>query len=104
MKIKVKRGQCLLDIALYYTGSVLSVYAIAQANNIAISDDISGMELEIPDDVDTEKKVINKFVSYKVNPATAIETDTITDADGNETPIMLEGIGYWTIKGTFIVS
>ena len=40
MRIEVKAGQDLLDVAVQYTGYAYNAYPIADANELAITDDL----------------------------------------------------------------
>lgn len=95
----VLHNQSLLDIAIQHTGSVSNVFLIAQANGLAVSDElVAGSELTIPD-VENNNDILNYYSSRAIQPATAITTII----DDNTEP-SLEGIGYWIIGDDNIVS
>ncbi|QIY83414.1 hypothetical protein HER18_07660 [Chryseobacterium sp. NEB161] len=99
MIVTVLHKQSLLDIAIQHTGSVLNVFLIAQANGLAVSDElVAGSELTIPD-VENNNDILNYYSSRAIQPATAITTII----DDNTEP-KLEGIGYWIIGDDNIVS
>jgi len=91
MEVKVLNNQSLFDIALQAAGSIDSVFDIATANGLGITDELPvGMLLTVP-------KVVNRRIVeyYRVNsiiPATAVEANT------------QEGIDFWAIEYDFIVS
>jgi len=93
MRIEVKRGQSIYDIALTYTGDVANVYDICMANGLSLTDDVQGMEIDIPDAISINSKVVNSYSAKKIIPATS-----------SEATVNLEGIGYWIIGSTFKVS
>ncbi len=96
----VLHNQSLLDFAIQHTGSALNAFAIAMANGISISDEISaGSDLIIPDSVVIDVDIRNYYTSKAIQPATAI---TII-IDGEPEP-QLQGIGYWIIGDDNIVS
>ena len=98
MRIEVKAGQDLLDVAVQYTGYAYNAYPIADANELAITDDLAGGEfIKIPDDLITDIKVTNHFVQNGLQPASAITKD-------QESVIRYGGIGFMKLESTFIVS
>lgn len=96
----VLHNQSLLDIAIQHTGNVLNAFLIAQANGLAVSDELStGQILIIPETVQKDTDILNYYTSRAIQPATAITTII----DDNTEP-KLEGIGYWIIGDDNIVS
>ena len=96
----VLHNQSLLDIAIQWTGSVANVFLIAQANGLAVSDEITpGDELIIPDTVVLDTDIKTYYTSRAIQPATALTTII----DDNTEP-SLEGIGYWIIGDDNIIS
>lgn len=96
----VLHNQSLLDIAIQHTGSVANVFLIAQANGLAVSDEITpGTDLIIPDTVVLDTDIKTYYTSRAIQPATALTTII----DDNTEP-SLEGIGYWIIGDDNIVS
>lgn len=70
MKIVVKGGQTLSDIAIQVYGSLEAVTLIAQVNNISITDHLRpGMQLEIVPAV-YNKEVQRYCINHNVSPAT----------------------------------
>jgi hypothetical protein len=50
MTIKVSEGQSLLDVALWLLGGTEGLFALADANGLAITDDlVAGQVLVVPD-------------------------------------------------------
>ena len=96
----VLHNQSLLDFAIQHTGSVANVFLIAQANGLAVSDElVAGSELTIPDTVVLDTDIKNYYTSRAIQPATALTT--IIDDNTEPSP---EGIGYWIIGDDNIVS
>lgn len=90
--------QTWLDISIQYTGSAINAFAIAMANNRAVTDDpVPSEELIIPAELDIHNKEILFLESKKVTPATGITTD------GLEVISPTLGIGTMAIGTTFIV-
>jgi len=96
MEITVKNNQCLPDIALQAFGSAESVFDIAEANNISITEDLNaGQILKIPaSSAFVQRRVAEYYAVNGIIPATAIT---------NENQIA-EGIGFWAIEYDFIIS
>ena len=97
MKVKVLPLQSLLDIAIQHTGAVESVFAIAVANGLSLTDDLpAGAEIKLPDTVNKDSDVLNYYSAKRLQPATAVIM--LPEAE------RLEGIGYWAISVDFKVS
>ncbi len=97
-KITIIDKQNLLDIALQGTGTIESVFEIGLKNNVSITDEIvPGTTIEIPDFLLQNKDVLNYYNQNLILPATGSNDENI----GVE---ILEGIDYWAIGDTFIVS
>lgn len=92
MKIKVQPFQTILDIAIQYTGSVDNAMGIAIANHCSVTDDVSGLELIIPDAIQVSRNIVRQYSNHNINPATMVDNNTY------------EGIGYWVIGVDFIIS
>jgi len=97
MKINVLPLQSLLDIAVQHTGAVESVFAIAVANGLSLTDDLpAGTEIKLPDSVNKDSDVLNYYSAKRLQPATAVILLPEEER--------LEGIGYWAISVDFKVS
>ena len=97
MKINVLPLQSLLDIAVQHTGAVESVFAIAVANGLSLTDDLpAGTEIKLPDSVNKDSDVLNYYSAKRLQPATAVIMLPEEER--------LEGIGYWAISVDFKVS
>ena len=97
MKVKVLPLQSLLDIAIQHTGAVESVFAIAVANGLSLTDDLpAGAEIQLPDSVNKDSDVLNYYSAKRLQPATAVIMLPEEER--------LEGIGYWVIQIDFKVS
>ena len=94
----VLHNQSLLDIAIQHTGNVLNAFLIAQANGLAVSDELStGQILIIPETVENNNDILNYYSSRAIQPATAL-TEIVTEI------VRQRGIGYMQIGKTFKVS
>ncbi len=90
--------QTWLDISIQYTGSAINAFAIAMANNRAVTDDpVPTEELIIPAELDIHNKEILFLESKKVTPSTGITIDSL------EVISPTLGIGTMAIGTTFIV-
>ena len=95
--ITVLPNQSLLDIAVQHTGSVYNTFAIAVANNLTITDDLTtGSALVIPDTVQEDKFVLNEYVLKRIEPATGITDPSVIPPE--------KGIGWMQIGNSFKVS
>lgn len=98
MTVTVLNNQSLLDLATQTTGEPTNAIFIAQANGIAISDEVkAGAELTIP------KLILNDdikryYEANKILPATALTQQQKDEVIG------CEGIGCWAIEVDFVVS
>ena len=93
----ILHNQSLLDLAVQHTGAVESVFAIAVANGLSLTDDLpAGAEIKIPDSVNKDSDVLNYYIAKRLQPATAV----ILPPEAER----LEGIGYWAISVDFKVS
>ena len=98
MIVTVLHNQSLLDIAIQHTGSVANVFLIAQANGLAVSDEITpGDELIVPDTVVLDTDIKTYYTSRAIQPATTI-TEQIAEI------VKQRGIGYMQIGRTFKVN
>ncbi len=97
-KITIIDKQNLLDIALQASGTIESVFEIALQNQVSITDEVApGVGLMIPDGLIQNKDVLNYYIQQTILPATGSNNENL----GVE---VLEGIDYWAIGDTFIVS
>ena len=93
----ILHNQSLLDLAVQHTGAVESVFAIAVANGLSLTDDLpAGAEIKIPDSVNKDSDVLNYYTAKRLQPATAVILPPEEER--------LEGIGYWVIQTDFKVS
>ena len=94
--ITVLHNQSLLDVAIQHTGSVANCFAIAVANGLSVSDDLTpGIDLVIPEDAIIDKDVLRYQKSKGIQPATGI-----TNLENEQ----LGGIDYMDVEGSFKVS
>lgn len=91
--VKVSANQALVDIAIQEGGTVEALFDAAIRNGIDITDDL------LPGTLLRKPERINKTVA-------ALFTGRIKPASNapNDLPEQPEGIDYWYIENTFIVS
>lgn len=96
--MKTLAKQSLIDIAAQETGSVESIFDIAAANDLSLTDEIeAGYEAFVEDIIDAA--VVICFIAENRKPASAISIEEINAIIG-----IGEGIGYMQIGYDFIVS
>ena len=99
MTITVLHNQSLLDLALQHTGTIESIFEMAEANALNITDDVVvGKTLVLPAEMFTNKDILSYYKAKNLQPATAF-----TKAD-EEVFERLEGISIWAINLDFVVS
>ena len=91
-------GQTLADMAIQQLGSVEAIFALANLNGLSISDEIMPGQTLNYSLTPYDKNVYKLYQDKKLKPASAVSKP------GQETPVDLEGIGYWIIQKDFIVS
>lgn len=86
--IKIITGQSLLNIALQEYGTIAAAVAIAQLNDIAITDMLdAGTEIKLPEDAPVNQDILSYFKEHKIKPATAMSPEEIeTLINSVETP------------------
>lgn len=96
MKIVALHNQSFLDIAIQHTGSVYNAFAIAVANDMAVSENlVPGKNYIIPDNVKNDRDIQNYFWAKSIKPATSYtDVETITER---------RGIGWMKVATTFKV-
>ena len=99
MEITVLHNQSLLDLALQHTGTIESVFELAEANALNITDDVvAGKTLVLPAEALINKDILAYYTAKNLQPATAF---TKEDEQVFE---RLEGISIWAINLDFIVT
>ena len=99
MIVTVLHNQSLLDLALQHTGTIESIFELAEANTLNISDDVvAGKTLVLPAEAFTNKDILGYYTAKNLQPATAFSKE---DKQVFE---RLEGISIWAINLYFIVS
>lgn len=93
--MKVLHNQSLLDLAIQHTGTAENAFALALANGLSLTDDLTaGESLQLTAyGIQQNKEVLNYYQSKNIQPATAITAAV-------EQP---HGISYWAIGIDFIV-
>ncbi len=95
--ITALHNQSFQDISIQHTGSVFNAFAIAVANDMAVSDSpVPGNNYIIPDTVEYDDYVFNYYDAKKIKPATGLSSDVQIPKK--------RGIGYMQIGKTFKVS
>lgn len=87
--------QSVADVAIMATGAMETAMEIAAKNGLSVTDDLTGTTMETVE-VDNNKVVVALGL-FEISVATAI-----TEAE-NEA-LLPQGIGWWIIGSTFIVS
>lgn len=99
MEITVLHNQSLLDLSLQHTGTIESIFELAEANALNITDDVvTGKTLALPDEAFTNKDILAYYIAKNLQPATAFSKE---DEQVFE---RLEGISIWAINLDFIIT
>lgn len=99
MTITALHNQSLLDLALQHTGGIESIFEMAEANALNITDDVvAGNTLVLPAEAFTNKDILSYYKAKNLQPATAF-----TKAD-EEVFKRLEGISIWAINLDFAIT
>jgi len=99
MTITALHNQSLLDLALQHTGTIESVFELAEANNLNITDDVqAGTPLYLGEGLGVRNEILAYYTAKNLQPATAFSKE---DEQVFE---RLEGISIWAINLDFIVS
>ena len=99
MTVTALHNQSLLDLTLQYTGTIESVFELAEANALNITDDVqAGKTLVLPAEAFSNKDILNYYTAKNLQPATAFSKED------EQVAKRLEGISIWAINLDFIVS
>lgn len=98
MKFIVLHNQSLFDVALQHSGTIESIFELALANSISITDDLASGSWLIANSQEVDKDILNYYQAKNIQPATAFSQK---DKELTEKP---EGISIWAINLDFIVS
>ena len=99
MTITALHNQSLLDLALQHTGTIESIFELAEANNLNITDDVqAGAPLYLGEGLEVRNEILSYYTAKNLQPATAFSKE---DEQVFE---RLEGISIWAINLDFIVS
>ncbi|WP_315543871.1 hypothetical protein [Capnocytophaga leadbetteri] len=99
MTITALHNQSLLDLALQHTGTIESVFELAEANALNITDDVqAGAPLYLGEGLGVRNEILSYYTAKNLQPATAF---TKEDEQVFE---RLEGISIWAINLDFIVT
>ena len=99
MTITALHNQSLLDLALQHTGTIESVFELAEANALNITDDVqAGAPLYLGEGLGVRNEILSYYTAKNLQPATAF---TKEDEQVFE---RLEGISIWAINLDFVVS
>ncbi len=97
-QVKVLKGQTLVDIAIQEMGDASFVLAIAELNDLNVTDDLTaGQMITVPDYDTAFRNTVNLFSDDANKPASGINADEGDEEDH------LEGIEYWAIENDFVV-
>jgi len=96
MTVKILHNQSILDIAVQHTGSVFNAFAIATANDMAVSEILTaGNSILIPDNVNNDESILNYYNAKNIKPATSLKDV--------QSVIEYKGIGYMIVEDNFKV-
>ena len=99
MTVTALHNQSLLDLALQHTGTIESVFDLAEANNLNITDDVqAGKTLVLPTEAFSNKDILAYYTAKNLQPATAF-----SKAD-EQVAKRIEGISIWAINLDFVVT
>lgn len=99
MTVAALHNQSLLDLALQHTGTIESVFELAEANALNITDEVvAGKTLVLPVEAFTNKDILAYYTAKNLQPATAFTKED------EQVAKRLEGISIWAINLDFIVS
>ena len=99
MTITVLHNQSLLDLALQHTGTIETVFELAEANSLNITDEVqAGAPLYLGEGLGVRNEILAYYTAKNLQPATAF---TKEDEQVFE---RLEGISIWAINLDFVVS
>ena len=99
MTITALHNQSLLDLALQHTGTIESVFELAEANSLNITDDVqAGAPLYLGEGLGVRNEILSYYTAKNLQPATAFSKE---DKQIFE---RLEGISIWAINLDFVVS
>lgn len=76
MKVTVRNGQTLTDIAIQVYGSAEAVFTLASENALDITDKLTtGMELDYSSDNIVNKRIVDYYAANKIYPCTQDDAD-----------------------------
>ena len=71
MKVTVRNGQTLADIAIQVYGSAEAIFVLASDNNLDITDKLTaGMELDYSSANVLNKRIVDYYAANKIYPCT----------------------------------
>lgn len=75
MIVKVRDRQSVFDLALRWGGDAEAAFAIAELNDMSVSEQIDpGTEIEVPSVM--ERRVVEYYERNRIEPATAVDDET----------------------------
>ena len=69
--IKVAHNQSLFDIAIMHTGNAFNAIDIAYYNNISVTDNVEGQQINLPPELTINKRIVKHYENKALNPATS---------------------------------
>lgn len=92
-RVIVQPNQTLFDLAAQHLGSAEGVFALAMLNGLSVTSVlVAGQSLELSEIVDP--RIVTEIRNSTQEPAASVDVG----------PEEQEGIGFWVIGSTFIVS
>lgn len=90
--VVVRSGQTLLDLAIQTKGDAGTALALAVANGMNLTDDLTtDQQIEVPDVIEGDENIHTYYTVRGYYPASAVTTSS------------LEGIDFWGIEYNFVV-
>lgn len=85
--MKAKDRQTLMDIALSTCGDMETVFDIAEKNDLSLTAELSGIEIDVPEAVN--KRASGYFSGNGTEPATDSDSDEQQVLSGNDDDYIL---------------
>lgn len=78
MKIRIKDGQSLVDVALITTGAAEGVWSLALRNGLSVTETLAyGTELAYEADDILDPRTADRYLSEEISPATEVSPATL---------------------------
>ena len=109
MTVTALHNQSLLDLALQHTGTIESIFELAEANSLNITDEVqAGAPLTVPPLGKGARNadILAYYTAKNLQPATAFTKFESNSQPKEDEQVFerLEGISIWAINLDFVVS